>query len=167
MTRETKRRPKKTDDGVITKNCDITGLFPIYSQFGATRMRNSGSIVSKTYIFIKSNVLSYKNKAFTLLLSVKVLFWPKNANFSQINADISKIKRVLILKGISSKITYGSVLRCQIPSFRQEGVILPPPSTSKQIPKSPPRLKLKKFSFFFRFNLELNGKDILKDKWFF
>ena len=36
-------------------------------------------------------------------LSVKLLFSQKNANFLQINADISKIKRLLVLKGIFSK----------------------------------------------------------------
>ena len=34
----------------------------------------------------------------TLLLSVKVLCWPKNADFLRKNADISKIKRALVLK---------------------------------------------------------------------
>ena len=51
----------------------------------------------------------------TLLLWVKILFLPKNANFLQKNADISKIKRALVQKGIFSKPTY--VCTCQISSF--------------------------------------------------
>ena len=68
-------------------------FFPIYSQFGAIRKPNSGRIVCKSYIFINSNFLSYKksNAALTVLLWVKRLFLPKNAEFLQKNADISKI----------------------------------------------------------------------------
>ena len=38
-----------------------------------------------------------------LLLSVKVPFLPKNADFLQKNADISKIMGDLVLKGILSE----------------------------------------------------------------
>ena len=41
-----------------------------------------------------------------LLLKVKVLFPPKNADFLQKDADISKIKGVLVIKGIFSETTY-------------------------------------------------------------
>ena len=41
----------------------------------------------------------------------------KNADFLQRNADISKIKRALVLKGIFSEITYECVLTCQISNF--------------------------------------------------
>ena len=44
------------------------------------------------------------------MLSVKVLFWPKNATFLQKNADISKIKMALLLKGIFSETAYECVL---------------------------------------------------------
>ena len=40
-------------------------------------------------------------------LSVKLLFSQKNTNFLQRNADISKIKRLLVLKGIFSKTKFG------------------------------------------------------------
>ena len=40
-----------------------------------------------------------------MLLWVKVLFLPKNDNFLQKNADISKIKMALVLKGIFSETT--------------------------------------------------------------
>ena len=46
---------KKTDNGVMLENCDIIVIFPIHGQSMA------GCIVCKTYIFIQSNFLSYKN----------------------------------------------------------------------------------------------------------
>ena len=42
-------------------NCDVIIIFPIYGQFGAIWKPDSGCIVCKTYIFINSNLLSYKN----------------------------------------------------------------------------------------------------------
>ena len=35
----------------------------------------------------------------------------------QKNADIRKIKKAFVLKGVFSETTYGSVLTCQISSF--------------------------------------------------
>ena len=40
---------------------DIIAIFPIYNQFGAIQKPDSVSIVCKTYIFINSNLLCYKN----------------------------------------------------------------------------------------------------------
>ena len=42
-------------------NCDTIVIFPIYDQFGAIRKPASGRIACKTYIFINSPLLSYKN----------------------------------------------------------------------------------------------------------
>ena len=53
---------QKFDDYVIPVNCDVIVIFTIYDQFGANRKPDSGRMVCKTYIFIKSNFLSYKNK---------------------------------------------------------------------------------------------------------
>ena len=39
-----------------------------------------------------------------------MLFWPKNADFLQKDADISKIKRALVRKGKFSETTYECVL---------------------------------------------------------
>ena len=61
LTRETKQRQKKFDDDVMSANCDVIVIFPIYGQFGAIRKPDSGRIICKTYIFIKSYLLSYKN----------------------------------------------------------------------------------------------------------
>ena len=45
----------------MLENCDAIAIFPIYSQFVAIWKPDSGRRVCKTYIFINSNLLSYKN----------------------------------------------------------------------------------------------------------
>ena len=45
----------------MSANCDVIVIFPIYGKFGAIRKPDSGRIVCKTYIFVKSNLLSYKS----------------------------------------------------------------------------------------------------------
>ena len=50
----------KNYDEVISANCDVIVFFPIYSQFAAIRQPHSGRVVYKTYVFINSNLLSYK-----------------------------------------------------------------------------------------------------------
>ena len=57
LDKRTTTTSKKLDDDVISANCDVIVIFPIYGQFGATRKPES----SKTYIFINSDLLSYKN----------------------------------------------------------------------------------------------------------
>ena len=98
--------------------------FLIYGQFGAIWKPDFELIVCKTYNFINSNLLSYKNwkqnwkisnTVLTLLLWVKVLFWPKNSDFLQKDADISKIQWALVPKVIYSETTYECVLTCQTP----------------------------------------------------
>ena len=54
-----KTKSKKIEDDVMSGNCDVIAIFPIYSQFGAIRKPDSGRIVYKTSI--NSNLLSYKN----------------------------------------------------------------------------------------------------------
>ena len=61
LDKKNKTTSKKFDNDIMSQNCDVIVIFPIYSQFGAIRKPNSGCIVSKTYIFINSNLLSYKN----------------------------------------------------------------------------------------------------------
>ena len=58
--RETRQLWEVDDDDIMLANCDIV-IFPIYGQFGAMRKLDSGCMVGRTYIFIKSNLLSYKN----------------------------------------------------------------------------------------------------------
>ena len=52
---------KKFDGDVMSENYDVIVIFSIYSKFGAIRKPDSGHIVCKTYVFINSNLLSYKN----------------------------------------------------------------------------------------------------------
>ena len=56
-----KKRQKIFDDDVILKNCDVIVIFPISGQFGAIWKPDSGRMVCKTYVFINSYLLSYKN----------------------------------------------------------------------------------------------------------
>ena len=60
LDKRNKTTSKKFDDDVMSENCDVIVIFPIYGQFGAIRKPDSGRIVCKTYIFINSNLLSYK-----------------------------------------------------------------------------------------------------------
>ena len=46
----------------MSKNCDDIVMFSIYGQFGAIRKPDSRRIVCKTYVFITSNLLSYKTE---------------------------------------------------------------------------------------------------------
>ena len=43
------------------ENCDLIVIFLMSGQFGATQKPDSGRMVCKTYVFINSNLLSYKN----------------------------------------------------------------------------------------------------------
>ena len=52
---------KKIEDDVIPENHDVIAIFPIYGKSGAIRKPDSGRIDCKTYIFVNSNLLSYKN----------------------------------------------------------------------------------------------------------
>ena len=53
----------------------------------------------------------------TIALSKSTILAKKNTDFLQKNADISKIKRALVLKRIFSEIAYACVLTYQISSF--------------------------------------------------
>ena len=93
-------------------NSHVIVTFPIYDQFGAIRKQNSRRIACKTYIFINSNWKQnwkMSNLALALLFWVKVLFYQKCWFFTK-NADISKIEKVLVIKGIFSEATYGCAL---------------------------------------------------------
>ena len=63
VTKHDKREntPYKQFDGdAMPENCNIIVPFSVYDQFGAIWKSDSGRIVCKTYIFIKSNLLSHK-----------------------------------------------------------------------------------------------------------
>ena len=61
LDKRNKTTSKKFDDDVMSDNCDVIVSFPIYGQFGAIRKPDFGCIACKSYIFIYSNLLSYKN----------------------------------------------------------------------------------------------------------
>ena len=52
-----KTTSKEFDDDVISKNCDVIVIFPIYGRFRAIRKPDSGRIACKTYVFIKSTLM--------------------------------------------------------------------------------------------------------------
>ena len=56
-----KTTSQKIDDDVISANSDVIVIFLIYDQFGAIQKPDSACIFCKTYIFINSNFLFYKN----------------------------------------------------------------------------------------------------------
>ena len=60
LDKRNKTTSKKFDDGVMSENCDVIVIFPIFGQFGAIQKPDSRCTVCKTYIFINSNLLSYK-----------------------------------------------------------------------------------------------------------
>ena len=60
LNKRNKTLPKKFDDDVMLAKYNVIVIFPIYGQLRAIRKLDSGRIVCKTYIFINSNLLSYK-----------------------------------------------------------------------------------------------------------
>ena len=52
-----KRTSKTFDDNVMSENCNVIVIFPVYGLFGVIRKSNSECTVCKTYV----NPLSYKN----------------------------------------------------------------------------------------------------------
>ena len=58
---KTRSKKKKNVNDVMLAIHDLIVIFLIYSQFGAIRKPDSWCKVCKTYILIKSNLLSYKN----------------------------------------------------------------------------------------------------------
>ena len=59
LDKRNKTSLKKIYDEVMSENCDFITIFSIYGQFGEIRKPDSGRIVCKTYIFVKSNLSSY------------------------------------------------------------------------------------------------------------
>ena len=61
LDKRNKKMVEKTEDDVMSRNCDVIVIFLIYVQFGAIWKPDSGRIVCKTQIFINRNLLSYNN----------------------------------------------------------------------------------------------------------
>ena len=54
------KKKKKLTMTSHARNFDVVVIFPIYGQFGAIRKPDFGRMSCKTYIFINSNLLSFK-----------------------------------------------------------------------------------------------------------
>ena len=61
LDKKNKTTSKKVDDDVISQNCDIIIISPIYDQFGTIQKPDYRRMVCKIYVFISSNLISYKN----------------------------------------------------------------------------------------------------------
>ena len=61
LDKRKKKTLKKLPDDVIFKNYDVIVFFSIYGQFGAIWKLDSRHRLCKSFIFINSNLLSYKN----------------------------------------------------------------------------------------------------------
>ena len=61
LNKKNKTTTKKFDDDFMSEYRDVIATLSIYSQFGEIWKPDSGCIICKTYIFINSNLLSYKN----------------------------------------------------------------------------------------------------------
>ena len=61
IDKRNKTTSKTFDDDVMTGNFEVIVIFPIYGQFEAIWKADSEPIAQKFYIFIKSNLLSYKS----------------------------------------------------------------------------------------------------------
>ena len=55
-----KTTSKKFDDDLMSEDCDVIAIFPIYDHFGAIWKLDYRRIVCKTYISSNSDLLSYK-----------------------------------------------------------------------------------------------------------
>ena len=61
LDKRNKAKSKEFGYDVMSENCDVIVIFPIYGQFRTIQKPDSGRTVRKTYIYINSNLLSYKN----------------------------------------------------------------------------------------------------------
>ena len=61
LYKRNKSTSKIFDDDVMSENCDIFVIFPIFGQFGAIWKPDFGCMVCKTYVFINSDLIFYKN----------------------------------------------------------------------------------------------------------
>ena len=62
---------------VMSVDCDVIVIFPIYGQFGAIRKPDSGRMVCKINIFINSNLLYYENWKQNATLTLLYHIWKK------------------------------------------------------------------------------------------
>ena len=61
LDKRNKTTSKKFDNDLMSEHCDVTVIYSIYGRFGAIRKPEYKCRVCKTYVFISSNLLCYKN----------------------------------------------------------------------------------------------------------
>ena len=61
LNKRNKTPSKKLEVDFMSAYYDVIVIFPIYGQFGAIWKLDSRRIICKTYIFINTNLLSYKD----------------------------------------------------------------------------------------------------------
>ena len=61
LDKKNKTTWKKIHDDVMSGKSDVIIIVPFHGQFGEIQKPDSGRRVCKTYVFIRSNLLSYKN----------------------------------------------------------------------------------------------------------
>ena len=114
LTREIQQRQKrKNDDDIMTANCDAIVFFPIMANLQPSRSKipdlwclKLTFSLTKTFYFTKTENRAKKSLTQLSCYCFKVVLQPKMLIFCKKNVDISKIKEVLVLKGIFSKTTY-------------------------------------------------------------
>ena len=50
LDKRNKTMLKKFDDDIMSENCDVVAIFPVYGQFGSIWKMDSGRIICKTYL---------------------------------------------------------------------------------------------------------------------
>ena len=63
LDKKHKTTSDKFDDDVMSRNCDVIVIFPIYGQIGAIWKPDSGCIVYKTFFFFSLIVTFYLTKS--------------------------------------------------------------------------------------------------------
>ena len=120
----------------MSQNSGVIVIFPIYGQWGAIQMLDSGCIICKTYIIINSNLLFTKTEkrtkksqlsSQTVSLNKGSILSKKCRSFAK-NVDIRKIRRpwyqkVYFMKlnmdvCLSTKFKVSSII---LTVFRQDG----------------------------------------------
>ena len=123
LDRRNKTAPKKFDEDFLSANCDAIVIGLIYGQFGAIRILDTWSVII-TFLLIKTfNLKKTENRTKKYLAKTsycfgkRYYFWKKILIFCKKNANISKGKKVLVLKGIISETKYVLVPAHRTSSF--------------------------------------------------
>ena len=117
------KKLSKNYNDVMSANCNVIFIFTIYSQFAAIGKPDFGRIsvqltfsLTITFYLTKTENGTKKNlyhSSHTIAISKGTIFAKKTITFCQKSADISKVKRALVLKGIFSKLNMNVYLRTE------------------------------------------------------